>query len=137
MSKSAENDASRINMTDPPELIAKKVKSCKTDAFVGLEWDNAERPECQNLLTLYSLVTGASKDAVAAEVGAMSWGEFKPRLADALVEHLRPFQATYAEAMGDLGALDRVLADGAAAANEAANTTVERVRDAMGFLPPV
>lgn len=37
MSKSAENDLSRINLTDPPEVIAKKIKACKTDAYDGLE----------------------------------------------------------------------------------------------------
>lgn len=38
------------------------------------------------------LSTGKSRDEVAAECGVMRWGEFKPLLADALVEHLRPIQ---------------------------------------------
>ncbi|CAM6002155.1 unnamed protein product [Sphagnum balticum] len=44
MSKSAANDASRINLLDPPEEIAKKIKRCKTDPVVGLEWDNPDGP---------------------------------------------------------------------------------------------
>lgn len=137
MSKSAENDLSRINMNDAPAAIQKKIKSAKTDAFPGLEWDNPDRPECQNLLTMYSVVTGMTKAEVAAEVGDLTWGAFKPRLADAMVEHLGPYQATYASVMGDTGELDRVLALGAEGANEVAQVTVERVRDAMGFLPLV
>ena len=35
MSKSAENDGSRINLLDPPEVIAAKIKRAKTDAFTG------------------------------------------------------------------------------------------------------
>jgi len=35
MSKSSDNDNSRINLLDPPELIAKKIKRCKTDTFRG------------------------------------------------------------------------------------------------------
>lgn len=137
MSKSAENDNSRINMTDDPKLIEKKIKSAKTDAFSGLEWDNPDRPECQNLLAIYSIVTGKTKEDISSEVADMSWGAFKPVLADAVVEHLKPFQATYAEVMGDRGELDRILRRGAEAANAEASVTCERVRDAMGFLPPV
>ena len=56
MSKSAENDNSRINLLDPPELIMKKIKRCKTDSgFEGIEWDNPGRPEATNLLTMYQV----------------------------------------------------------------------------------
>lgn len=137
MSKSAESDNSRINMNDEPKLIEKKIKSAKTDTFSGIEWDNPERPECQNLLTMYSIVTGKSKEDITVEVADMSWGTFKPLLADAVVEHLKPFQAKYTEVMDDRGELDRILQRGAEAANAQASVTCERVRDAMGFLPPL
>jgi tryptophanyl-tRNA synthetase len=136
MSKSAENDSSRINMTDDPKLVTKKIKSAKTDSVEGLEFDNPDRPECQNLLTMYSVVTGKAKVEIAAEVADMSWGAFKPLLADAVVEHLRPYQDRYDEIISDPGELDRILSNGADAAKEVAVVTVERVRDAMGFLPP-
>lgn len=45
-----------------------------------------------------------------ADVGGMRWGDFKPRLADALVAHLQPIQQRYAEVMRDEGALDAILA---------------------------
>lgn len=69
-----------------------QIKRCKTDAYDGLQFDNPDRPECTNLLTLYQLATGRSKEEVATECGPMRWGQFKPLLADALVEHLRPVQ---------------------------------------------
>ena len=47
-----------INLSDPPELIARKIKKCKTDQEPGLEWDNPDRPECTNLLNIYQAVTG-------------------------------------------------------------------------------
>lgn len=34
------------------------LQRAKTDAFEGLEWDNPERPEARNLLTIYQCVTG-------------------------------------------------------------------------------
>ena len=136
MSKSAENDLSRINLTDDADAIANKIKRCKTDVIDGLEFDNPERLECSNLLTLYQLASGRSKAEVASEVAAMRWGGFKPLLTDALIAHLGPIQGRYKELMADAGAIDAVLAAGAEAANETAQLTLANVKDAMGFVPP-
>ncbi len=35
MSKSAESDASRINLLDPPDVLANKIKRAKTDGKEG------------------------------------------------------------------------------------------------------
>lgn len=136
MSKSDENDNSRINVLDPPKLIRDKIKKCKTDAFVGLEWDNPERPEATNLLTLYSAVQPEpkTKEEILAEVGDMSWGEFKPVLADAIVAHLEPIQIKYKEIREDETYLRGVLKDGSDAANEIASKTLNAARVAMGFV---
>lgn len=133
MSKSAESDLSRVNLLDPPELVASKIKKAKTDTFDGLELDNPERPEARNLLTVYQLVTGQSSEAVMRECGSMRWGQFKPLLADAVVEHLRPIQSEYQRVMSDQAYLDEVLAQGAEKASETANQTLENCRQAMGF----
>ena len=71
MSKSAPSDLSRVNLLDPPDLIALKVKRCKTDAQRGLEWDNPDRPESANLLRLYQAMTGRSQEEISREVARM------------------------------------------------------------------
>ena len=134
MSKSNPAEGSRINLLDTPEAIAQKIKRCKTDTFEGLEFDNPDRPESQNLLTMYQLCTGMSKAEVSHECGAMRWGDFKPALTDAVINHLHPIQLRYKEVMEEPGYLDAVLAKGAANANSVAEKTVADVRDAMGFL---
>ncbi|XP_015385090.1 tryptophan--tRNA ligase, chloroplastic/mitochondrial isoform X4 [Citrus sinensis] len=92
MSKSAPSDQSRINLLDPKDVIANKIKRCKTDSSAGLEFDNLERPECNNLLSIYQLISGKTKGEVAEECQNMNWGTFKPLLTDALIEHLHPIQ---------------------------------------------
>jgi tryptophanyl-tRNA synthetase len=62
MSKSDPADGSRINLLDTPAEIAKKIKRCKTDSFEGLEFGNPERPECANLLGIFQVVTGKTKE---------------------------------------------------------------------------
>ncbi|KAF8066270.1 leucine--tRNA ligase [Scenedesmus sp. PABB004] len=136
MSKSAENDGSRVNLTDSPDAIRNKIKRCKTDSFPELEWGNPERPEATNLLTLYQLATGRTKEEVLSDVAGMNWGAFKPLLADALIAHLAPIQDSYARISADPGHVDDVLDRGAAAAAESANATLAAVKDAMGFVVP-
>ena len=51
-----------------PIQITKKIKKCKTDQVLGLEWDNSDRPESANLLGLYQAMTGKSRDEIDAEV---------------------------------------------------------------------
>jgi len=133
MSKSHDNDNTRINMLDSPAVIHSKIKRCKTDLFVGLEFDHPDRPECTNLLNMYVAVSGKSKQEVAAETRDMSWGQFKPLLAEALVAHLTPIQQRYAALMADEAFVEQVLEDGAVAAEAIAEETLIRAKLAMGF----
>jgi tryptophanyl-tRNA synthetase len=136
MSKSDPADGSRINMTDPPELIASKIRKCRTDGVRGgLRFGDPARPECTNLLNMYQAATGQSRAAVEEEVEHMEWSAFKPRLADALVAQLAPIQARYADVLGDRAGLQAVLDEGAARADEAAQQTLQRAKHAMGFVP--
>ncbi|PON71360.1 Tryptophan-tRNA ligase [Trema orientale] len=158
MSKSAPSDQSRINLLDPKDAIANKIKRCKTDSFPGLrpifyynleasallvifyivilllEFDNPERPECNNLLSIYQLVSGRTKEEVQHECQEMNWGTFKSLLTDALVDHLHPIQVRYEEIISDSAYLDRILAEGAAKASDIADATLSNVYQAMGFL---
>ena len=136
MSKSNPAEGSRINLLDGPDVIAAKVKRCKTDAGEGLSFDDPSRPEAANLLTIYQLVSGRTRDEVAAECAALRWADFKPRLADALVAHLEPLQARYNQIVKEDGHLDDVLAAGAERAAAVANATLADARDALGFVPP-
>ena len=133
MSKSDPNEGSRITLLDPPELITKKIKRAKTDPERGLEFGNPDRPETDNLLGLYAILSGKGREQAATECGEMGWGQFKPLLAEATVNALEPIQARYRELMQDPTELDQVLSIGRERAETVANATLERVRDALGF----
>jgi tryptophanyl-tRNA synthetase len=135
MSKSDPNEGSRITLLDPPELIARKIKRAKTDPVIGLEFGNPERPEADNLLGLYALLRGLGRQEAAQECGAMGWGQFKPLLAEVVIEALQPIQRRYAEWRADPEGLRQVLGQGRQRAEAVAGETLSRVRDALGFLP--
>ena len=134
MSKSDPSEQSRIDLTDDPKVITKKIKRAKTDPERGLEFDNPERPECNNLLSLYQLLSNQTKEAVAEECKDMGWGQFKPLLAETTVEALRPIQEKYDELMGDRAYLNQVLAEGKEKAQSVAAPTLAKVKKAMGFV---
>jgi tryptophanyl-tRNA synthetase len=136
MSKSDPNEGARINLLDPPELITKKIKRAKTDPVMGLEFGNPERPEADNLLGLYALLSGKSRDEATSECADMGWGRFKPLLAETTVEALKPIQQRYNEISSDRSSLDQVLAAGRQRASAVAEQTLQRVQDAMGFARP-
>ena len=135
MSKSDESELSRINLLDPPDVIQKKIKKCKTDPVKGLVFDDPNRPECNNLLTLYTILSGKSKSDVAIEAQDMGWGQFKPLLTETVIESLKPIQDKYQSIMDDKNYLQSVLKDGQHKAETVANETLIRVKNALGFLP--
>jgi tryptophanyl-tRNA synthetase len=137
MSESDPSEQSRINLLDTPDEIRQKVKRCKTDPVRGLTFDDPERPECHNLLTLYMLLSGQPKAAVATECAEMEWGQFKPLLTDTLIAALNPIQTRYQELIQDRSSVEAVLRQGRETAEKVANQTLTAVKNALGYSKPV
>jgi tryptophanyl-tRNA synthetase len=135
MSKSDPSEMSRIHLLDDADAIARKIKRCKTDAVRELEFDNPDRPECHNLLSLYMILSGKTKEAVQAECADMrGWGDFKPLLTETVINSLQPIQTKYYEVVGEKGYLDGVLKEGREKAGAIAFETLKQVKSALGFL---
>lgn len=133
MSKSSESDYSRINLLDSADDIDRKIKKCKTDSISGLEWGNPQRPECTNLLRLYMLASNKTVEEIEVEASSLKWGTFKPLLSEALITHLEPIRNRYLDLMKDKSYLESLLMDGEFDANEIAENTLCKAKDAMGF----
>jgi len=138
MSKSDEGDATRINLLDSPDMILKKIKRCKTDNIESvMTFCNPARPECSNLLNIYQTMTGRSQESIEREVSTMRWGQFKPLLAEAIIEHLAPLQSEYLLLMCDEVFLEDVLRAGRLKAATTAEDTLKLAKQALGFyIPP-
>ena len=135
MSKSDLSDMSRINLADDIDLVAQKVRKAKTDAEPLPETFDAlaERAEARNLVTIYAALADRTPQSVVEEFAGQGFGAFKPRLADLLVETLRPISARLAQFRTDPGALDAVLAAGGAKAAAAAAPTLAGAYRALGL----
>jgi tryptophanyl-tRNA synthetase len=135
MSKSAESDFSRINLTDDADAIAQKIRKAKSDTepLPGTLDELKGRPEASNLVTLYAALGRTSRAAVIDEFAGRSFSDFKPRLADLTVATIAPISARMKELMADEAALDAILHKGTARARAIADVTIAEVKAMVGF----
>ncbi len=136
MSKSEPSDMSRINMTDDVDAIANKIRKAKTDPD-PLPYDEVDlngRPEARNLVGIAAALTDRPPAAVLGDWGGKQFSEVKAILIDLLVTNLSPITAEMRRLLADPGAVDRVLADGAARARALAEPILAEVYDIVGFL---
>lgn len=135
MSKSAESDMTRINLTDTPDMIAKKIKKAKTDAeplpetLDGLDG----RPEALNLITLYAALAEISKEDTLALFAGKQFGQFKPEFIDLAVAKLSPITRRMNELMDDPKQIDDILEKGAEKARSVASPVLSKAQETMGF----
>lgn len=136
MSKSDASDMSRINLTDSAEDIAAKIRKAKTDPepLPSEEAGLAGRAEAANLVGIYAALAGMSRAQVLAEHGGKGFGQFKPLLADLMVEVLAPINARFNHLRQDHAAIDAVLEQGAQKARAAAEPFLARVYETVGLL---
>jgi tryptophanyl-tRNA synthetase len=136
MSKSEPSELSTIYLMDDADAIAKKIKKAKTDPeplpseAKGLE----ERPEAKNLVEIYAALSEKPVEAVLAEFGGQGFGAFKPALADLAVETLAPMAGEMRRWMGDKGAIEAVLRDGAERSRAIAEPVLNDVKRIIGFV---
>jgi tryptophanyl-tRNA synthetase len=134
MSKSDPSEKSRIALTDDADTIAKKIKKAKSDMVEGLSWEPETRPEAANLINIYSVLSGESREAVTARYATSGFAPFKKDLADVAVEHLAPITAEMRRLLAEPAYIDGILRKGADNANGIAQKVLAEVKDIVGFL---
>lgn len=136
MSKSAESDMTRINLTDDADMIAKKIKKAKTDAepVPTCEAEFEGRPEAKNLMTIYAALADMPLETVFADYGGQGFGDFKKALVDVAVAHLEPITTRMNHLMETPDEIDTILNKGAEACNAMAQPFLNETMDIMGFI---
>lgn len=133
MSKSAESDMSRINLTDDAELIRTKFKKAKTDMVEGISFDAENRPEVANLLTIYAALSGESIEQVVAKYANAGFAEFKGALAEVAANHLAPITERMRDLLAKPDELDEILAANGKRARDISEKRISEIREMVGF----
>ena len=132
MSKSAENEHSRISLLDEDNKIKKSIMRATTDSDGEIRFDPENKPGVSNLLNIYSSFSGKSIEEILAGRQWRGYGDLKKDLVAVTQEALTPIRKNYEE-IRHSDELIRVLKDGAERANAIAEPVMKRVRDRFGM----
>ncbi|MEI3500961.1 MAG: tryptophan--tRNA ligase [Anaerovoracaceae bacterium] len=132
MSKSAENEFSRISLLDPPNKIKKAIMRATTDSDGEVRFDVENKPGISNLLSIYSVFSGISIEQLEKKYQGSGYGDFKKDLVEVVVDALAPIQQKYNDVM-ESGELDKILKEGAEKAGAIAQKTLRRVKENFGL----
>ncbi len=132
MSKSSNDQKSKINLADTPAQARKKIMAATTDSLGVINFDWQRQPGITNLLQLLAILTNRPQAEVNAEwVGQTQYGPLKRAVAEAVATFLTDFQARLADISDEtlLATLER----SERAMNEVASITLLRVQKAVGL----
>lgn len=133
MSKSDPNPKGTVYLTDEPSVIIKKFKSAVTDSDMSVRYAEG-KDGINNLMTVYSAVTGDSFETIERDFAGKGYGDFKKAVGEAVVAELEPVQKKYNELMKDKAYLQECWTKGADTASYFANKTLSKAMKKIGFV---
>jgi tryptophanyl-tRNA synthetase len=133
MSKSDENLNSWVAILDTPDDIMRKFKRAVTDSEAKV-CIGEDKLGINNLIGIYSAVTGKTAQQIEAEFEGKGYGDFKMAVGEAVVEELRPIRERYEAIIKDKAALEELYRAGAEKANYAARRTLSKAMKKVGFV---
>lgn len=133
MSKSDPNQKGTVYLTDAPEVIMKKFKSAITDSEMSVRFAEG-KDGINNLMTIYSAVTGDSYEKIEADFAGKGYGDFKKAVGEAVVAELEPFQKKFNEIIADKQYLKECQQKGAEKAMRVSSRTLGKVMKKVGLL---
>lgn len=135
MSKSDPNPKGTVYLTDEPNVIMKKFKSAVTDSEMSVRCAEG-KDGINNLMTIYSAVTGDSFEKIEADFAGKGYGDFKSAVGEAVVEELKPVQEKFKQLMNDKAYLTECQKNGADFASRIGQRTLNKAMKKIGFLLP-
>lgn len=131
MSKSAENELSRISLLDDEAKIKKAIMRATTDSDGTIKFDQENKPGISNLMNIYTAFSDLSIEDIEKKYEGKGYGDFKKDLVEILVNGLAPIKQKFEEIRYS-DELIEILKDGANRANAIAEKVVERTKKNMG-----
>jgi tryptophanyl-tRNA synthetase len=116
-------------------VVLKKIKSAVTDTDGEIRFDREAKPGVSNLLGIHSAISGQSIESLVDHFAGKGYGDLKSEVADVVLARIEPIRDRANQLLADPAELDRLLAKGAAKANEQAEKTLGMVYDRVGFIP--
>lgn len=133
MSKSDENANAWIAVLDKPDVIMKKFKRSVTDSEAKVRYAEG-KDGINNLMGIYSAVTGHTYEEIESEFDGKGYGDFKMAVGEAVIEELRPVQERFERYMNDKAYLEQCYRKSAEIALRFSQRTLDKAMKKIGFV---
>ena len=135
MSKSDPSDLSRINLTDNNDDIINKIKKAKTDTdpFPENIENLKKRPEIENLIGIYSSLSGIKIDDILKDFKGKNFSIFKNKISDIVLKTISPISKEIKRLNEDISYIDGILKEGSEKANDLSSKKLKEIKKKFGF----
>jgi tryptophanyl-tRNA synthetase len=134
MSKSVEDPAGTIMLSDNPDQAAEKIMSATTDSVGSINYDWKKQPGVTNLLQILALLSNRPQPEVNAQwQSKSSYGELKEAAAEAVKAFLEDFQSKLSNV--DEGTMKHKLEKDEQSMSKIADETLLKVQRVVGLRP--
>jgi len=133
--KMGKSEGNGIFLSDPPQVIRKKVMSAVTDTGPTEKGQEMSEP-VKNLFTIMNVVSDRSVVEYFSEKYAsceIRYGDLKKQLAEDIVKATDPIREKISDILADDSYLAKVVKEGGEKARESASRTVKDVREIIGY----
>jgi len=135
MSKSDPSSFSRINLSDSIDEITKKIQKAKTDSLPFPENVDAldDRPEVNNLINIFSSLSGASLKSILNQYANKNFSGFKEDLSQLITNELSIISSEMKRLLKEKRYLKSILIKGCERADEISNKNVKKIKSIIGL----
>lgn len=133
MSKSDDNPNAVILILDDKDTIIRKFKRAVTDSEAEVVFREG-KDGINNLMTIYSSVTGKDFASIESEFAGKGYGDFKLAVGEAVADHLEPVRTEFARLIQDKAYLKECYTAGAEKALRYSQRTLSKVYRKVGFV---
>jgi tryptophanyl-tRNA synthetase len=133
MSKSDQNQNAWVSILDNKDAIIKKFGRAVTDSEAIVK-NHEGKDGINNLISIYSCVTGKNSDEIEKEFSGKGYGEFKTAVAEAVWSHIEHIQNRFKEISDDKPYLEKCYRENAEKASYLSENTLKKVKRKIGFI---
>ncbi|MBQ3918510.1 MAG: tryptophan--tRNA ligase [Oscillospiraceae bacterium] len=132
MSKSDDNPNACIFILEDKDTIVRKFRRAVTDSDTCVRYAEG-KDGINNLMTIYSAVTGKSYEEIEREFDGKGYGDFKTAVGETVADHLAPVRERFNQFAADKEYLEKCWTEGAQKAESIARRTLSKAYRKVGF----
>lgn len=132
MSKSDENQNATVLILDDKDTIIRKFKRAVTDSDSQVVYKEG-KDGINNLMSIYSTITGKSFDEIEKEFDGKGYGDFKLAVGETVADSLAPVRDGYARYIADKDYLKKCARENAEKATAYSRRIVSKVYHKVGL----